>query len=191
MWLLLQWPFSFLGTELTGSLPGQPMAGNISFLGHPLLLGNVGWWGNHIMENISSSCMSVTGYQYASQSVSASAPERGRFFYLGHSLLLWVWSVESYLTRIIFSYWACKARRCINCDAVFCWVNVGTWFAFYVFVKVCGIVYWHHCGQNWLLLLSDSGVCMLCHYQLEIGVKPSIEMSECLLMGFYVWALMP
>lgn len=123
MWLLLQWPFSFLGTELTGSLPGQPMAGNISFLGHPLLLGNVGWWGNHIMENISSSCMSVTGYQYASQSVSASAPERGRFFYLGHSLLLWVWSVESYLTRIIFSYWACKARRCINCDAVFCWVK--------------------------------------------------------------------
>lgn len=80
VWLLLQWPFSFLGTELTGSLPGQPMAGNISFLGHPLLLGNVGWWGNHIMENISSSCMSVTGYQYASQSVSASAPEKGRFF---------------------------------------------------------------------------------------------------------------
>ena len=31
------------------------------------------------MENISSSCMSVTGYQYASQSVSASALERGKF----------------------------------------------------------------------------------------------------------------
>lgn len=78
------------------------MAGNISFLGHPLLLGNVGWWGNHIMENISLAvCQSLAINMLLS--LSLLVPLRGRFFYLGHSFCCFEFGVLRVISRGSFS----------------------------------------------------------------------------------------